>query len=170
MSLFDHKDESGGDYMPTGRQTLRVCGTRRFQFNTGGPGFEIKLTNDDSTSKGLKAVKVGFSLKPTAQWKLAQFAQACGFSDADLQAWDEKNAATDRMFINRCVSVSLVKPDKYMEVEDFSWEKATDTPAGPSKPAALATPAAHSAPTPQGFPEPAMAAATADPEGDALPW
>lgn len=121
MSLADHW--SDGNYFTEGEYEVEVSDYRVFTYNTGNPGVEFKLRSDDG-----KEIKLGLSLKDTALWKLALFARDCGMTKEQCRNYNTDNENSHRVLLGKRVCITVLKQDKYHEVD--SW-RAVD----PGKPA-----------------------------------
>lgn len=183
MSLADNW--SDGNFLPEGEHVVTITGHRMFNYNSGSPGVEFELRGRNGATG-----KIAFCLVETIQWRLAQFAKACGLSRDECRDYDPLRSQCHARLHNRQVSVVVEKgaPGKngkqYNEVTDFravESEQSHQTPkppvAKPQPPAATREPAPEwvDEPPPEEPPEatepsePEPAAATNQQE-DPLPW
>ena len=183
MSLFDYKESK--PMFTLGRQDLSVLSWKRGKYpTTNNPFLEISLTNGETKNDGsLKTIRKSFCLTAPALEAgfLARFAIACGFTDDDLRRWNERDGATDSLWRNRRVSVSLVmgapstKTGKsYVEIDEDSAQPATGAvsapaprPAAPAPAPAPCVPAMAGVPASDGEPLPE---APPDEEAQNLTW
>ncbi len=152
MSLADY--EGGGMYLQAGHHRVRVTDFRIFQYNSGNDGVEFEVKDERGMGQ-----KVSFVLVDKAFWRLANFARACGISDAEMKAYEPSQANSHTVLINRWVMVSVVpqKDGKYHEVGEC-WKDGGTAPAvaAPSpEPEVTPSPAGRSNFDPDRVPPPA---------------
>jgi hypothetical protein len=125
MTLGEHYDSAGGNYLEAGWHDTIVSDFETFDFNSGnrgvkftvkGPGDRIGKTN-------------GFVLIENSLWKLAGFAKACGMTKQEMMRYNEQSDQSHQLLLNRPVRVLVEKVDKYHEV--VAWAVADGSPLPP---------------------------------------
>lgn len=112
MSLADYY---GSGYFPEGKHRARITGTRFFNFNSGSLGVEFAI------SDGRRNGKISFCLKPTALWKLANFAADLGITHDQMKRIDPECKRGFETFLGKQFVAVVTKGESgYSEVND--WE------------------------------------------------
>ena len=120
----------GGSYLPAGWHEVTVM------------GFEIEEIGQKSTPAvkvefedvNERIVKKAFYLTKDALCFLANFAVACGLTEAERTAYDVDDDRSHKVLVGRKVQVRVYKRDnKYSDVGDWApiGASVTDTPADP---------------------------------------
>lgn len=148
MALSDYNTGIGA-WLKAGWHDV-IVGTPDVAFSKvkGTPGVKYQLQGDRGKSE------VQFWLTPDALPFLASFATACGLTDAQLQAYDEKNPNSHNILIGKRVKVlveaELGSDGKTYHRVDCTWCNASDpTPLpDPTAPEPMNEPPPAPAPTP----------------------
>jgi len=123
--LADHWSE--GKYMDEGNHVAKIVSVRMFTYTSGGPGVEFKLINAEK-----REIKIGFSLKETALWKLASFVAACGLTKEECRDYNSNSPESHNRLVGRKMNIVVVKNGKYHEVDEWSkleiGQPATEEP------------------------------------------
>ena len=142
-SLAEHWSE--GNFLEVGEHVVTIASTRLFAYNSGSQGVEFKLRGNHG-----KEGKVSFCLQETILWRLAQFAEACGFTKDECRDYNTDNPDSHNRLLNRQVLVTVEKTvsangKEYAEV--VAWQKPENgtTPA-PAPAAQKPTPPAPTQP------------------------
>mgnify|MGYP001572799602 CR=1 FL=1 len=118
MNLADNW--SDGNFLPEGEHLVTVVGHRMFTYTSQSQGVEFELRKRNGATG-----KIAFCLVETIQWRLAQFAKACGLTRDECRDYDPLRSQCHARLHNRQVIVVVEKgmPGKngkqYNEVTDY---------------------------------------------------
>ena len=126
MSLGDHWSE----YLEPGWHSVTVKSFREFKFNSGTAGVEFVVGD----RAGKTAKMDGFNLLPQCQYKLAQFASACGMSRKDASAYNPEQPNSHSIMVGKGLRVRVAKVGDYNEVVEYAPEDGSAMPEASSTP------------------------------------
>jgi hypothetical protein len=134
MSLYDHYDPNGGNYLGEGTHEVVIKDVKFFKYAKGSQGVEFHV--EDRMGKKQKG---SFALAPTALWKLANFAADLGLTEQQMRQIDPDRGATFNVFRGKRCSVVVVKNGQYHEIK--AWGKPSGPQATQQAPQAAHEPA-----------------------------
>jgi len=136
-SLADHWNQ-GGNYLPEGDHNVAIGSYGQVKYNSGNIGVRFSLFDNRRRES-----HVSFVLTEAALWRIASFAQACGFTQEQCRTYDPYVFANHQRMVGRrlMITIGKGKPSpkdgkQYNEVTSF-WaiEGTQDTPATTNPPA-----------------------------------
>ena len=136
MSLADHWDETGGDYLGAGDHEVFVSGAKMGRFPNANNYPFVEFDVKSATTMQINTVTITLTAK--SLWKLISFVKACGVSKDDCRNYEPNDLQCHQGMLNMRLMVR-VAPEKnkegkvYNNVVDF-WALNAEVPGAVAPP------------------------------------
>lgn len=141
MSLADHwdPDRAGSNYLREGRHACKVKSVQFRDAHSGNRCAEFACGNREGDTRITFWLRSASGSDKSPLWKLANFAAACGLSQAQMRRVNPETEVGFDVFVGRDIGIVVVKDEQGYHNGDgfFALEdgKATGSPAVAPPPA-----------------------------------